>query len=212
MHPIQNAIIRLFANVQTLPLKLRWIAREIGEQHPQKIKYHLQQMEKHGLLAIDVDNREIIKTEANIKAGNLVSLPIMGEANCGRATALAENLTEGFLKISRALLPREKRNHAESLFVLRASGDSMNDVDINGKNIEDGDFIIIEKTETANNKEVIVSIVDGCANIKRFFKQGKEIILASDSKHDYTPIFVHENDGSYQIAGKVLQVMKKPNL
>lgn len=209
MHPTQKAILQLLDNAESIPLKLRWIGREVGEEHPQKIKYHLHQLEKIGAIAIDMDKKEIIKNSNN-EEGAFVSLPIMGVANCGSATALAEDRIEGFMKISQRLLPRSSKK----LFVLRASGDSMNnlsDLSLENKTIDDGDYVIVEKIEEPSNKDVVVSIIDGYANIKRFFHQGTDIALLSESKQDLPPIFIHEDDkDKYQIAGKVVKIIKKP--
>lgn len=209
MHPTQKAILQLFDKVDRISLKLRWIARSINEKHPQTIKYHLNQLEKLGLISIDLDKKEILKIKINATGSVFVSLPIMGEANCGTATALAENKIEGFLKISRGLLPKAK---TDSLFVLRANGDSMNKtITKDGKNIENGDYIIVEKIQEPENKELVVSIIDGCANIKKFFHEENQIALISESTKDYPPIFIHEEDkDNYQVAGRVLSVIKNP--
>lgn len=210
MHPIQQAILQLFNKTDKIPLKLRWIARTIGENHPQKIKYHLEQLEKLGLISIDLDNKEILKLKINTKESVFVSLPIMGEANCGTATALAENRIEGFLKISRGLLPKSKTNN---LFVLKAVGESMNKtITKDNKNIENGDYVIIENVQRPENKDIIVSIIDGCANIKRFLKKDNQIALISESTKKFSPIFIHkEDEDRYQVAGKVLSVIKNPS-
>lgn len=209
MHPTQKAILLLLENAESIPLKLRWIGREVGEEHPQKIKYHLHQLEKIGAIAVDMDKKEIIKNSSN-KEGAFISLPIMGAANCGSATALAEDRIEGFMKISQGLLPRSSKQ----LFVLKASGDSMNNLSepkLENKTIDNGDYVVVEKTEEASSKDVVVSIIDGYANIKRFFHQGNEIALLSESKHDLPPIFIHEDDADkYQIAGKVIKIIKQP--
>ena len=212
MHPIQKAILQLFGDSKAIHLKLRSIAREVGERHPQKIKYHLLQLEKLGMIAIDQDKKEILKIDTEVQGDVFVSLPIMGAANCGSATALAEDRVEGFLKMSRTLLPK---THAESLFVLRASGDSMNNLSdsrLEDKTIEDGDYIVIEKTDQApNNKDIVVSIIDGYANVKRFFHQGDQIALISESKHEYPPIFIHGDDADkYHVVGRVVKIIKNP--
>jgi SOS-response transcriptional repressor LexA len=209
MHPTQKAILRLLGNTKSIPLKLRWIGREVGEEHPQKIKYHIHQLEKIGAVAVDLDKKEIIKNTI-YEDGAFVTLPIMGTANCGGATALAEDRIEGFMKISKGLLPKSSKK----LFVLRASGDSMNNLsapNLENKTIDDGDYVVVEKTEEASNKDIVVSIIDGYANIKKFFHQGTEIALLSESKRNLPPIFIHEDDADkYQIAGKVVKIIKQP--
>jgi len=86
----------------------------------------------------------------------------------------------------------------------------MNKSQINGKSIEDGDFVIIDSTQIdPNNNDYVVSIIDGMANIKkfRFDKENSRIALTSESTQDYPPIFIHESD-NYKINGKVVDVVK----
>jgi SOS-response transcriptional repressor LexA len=139
----------------------------------------------------------------------LISLPIMGRANCGSATAYADNTVEGYLKVSRSLLWTE---NPESLFVLKAKGDSMNKSDIHGNSIEDGDFVIVDESKKSpQDKDYIVSLIDDYANIKRFFSRDGQIALVSESTKDYNPIFIHEDDAdSYNVIGRVVKVIKTP--
>lgn len=50
-------------------------------------------------------------------------------------------------------------------FVLNVTGDSMID-----RGIFDGDLVIIKSSQTANNGEIVVALVDGEATLKRFEK------------------------------------------
>lgn len=207
MHKIQKSILELFENYDKLPLKLRWIGREIEESHPQNIKYHLNQLEKRGLILIDADKKEVRKVKRNIKTDTFVRLPVFGTANCGSALSFAEDNVQGFIKISRLLL---KRLTTSPLFALKATGDSMNKANIEGLNIESGDFVIIDKSQNnPSNGDYVVSIIEDCANIKRFHQDEEKITLISESTKDYLPIFIHEGD-SYSIAGKVVKVIKTP--
>ena len=209
MHSIQKAILQLLENTDRIPLRLRAIGRAVGVEHPQNIKYHLNILEKLGLIVIDFEKKEIIKNNS-VDGISFISLPIMGTANCGRATYLAEDRVDGFMKISRKLLP----NTSKSLFILKASGESMNNLSeprLENKSIDDGDYVVVEKTEDVSKNDVVVSIIDGYANIKRYFRNGSEIALLSESKKELPPIFIHESDvENYQIAGKVIKIIKNP--
>ena len=133
-------------------------------------------------------------------------MPIVGAANCGPATIFAEENITGYLRVSKKLAPRGGK-----LFVLRAEGDSMNRANINKKNIEDGDFIIVDaEQQSPEPGQYIVSIIDEMANIKKFVPdpQNKRIILKSESTKDYLPIFIHEND-NYKACGRVIDIIKK---
>lgn len=69
------------------------------------------------------------------------SIPIIGTANCGHVTILAEENFEGFLKVSSKLM---NRNNPSGLFAIKVDGYSMNGASIHGKQIDDGDFVIID--------------------------------------------------------------------
>ena len=87
----------------------------------------------------------------------------------------------------------------------------MNKANINGKNIEDGDFVIVDaEQQNPESGQYLISIIDEMANIKKFVldQKNKRIILKSESTRDYFPIFIHEND-NYRFAGRVVDVMKK---
>jgi len=88
----------------------------------------------------------------------------------------------------------------------------MNQANVDGKNIEDGDYVIIDSEDRApENGDVVVSVIEGMANIKKFIhdKKNKQIALLSQSTKDLSPIYVHEGD-DYFVNGKVVQIIKKP--
>ena len=90
-------------------------------------------------------------------------------------------------------------------------GDSMNKANFNGKNIEDGDFVIVDSEQKSpESGHYVVSIIDEVANIKKFVPdpKNKRIILRSESSKEYLPIFIHEDD-KYEISGRVVGVIKK---
>lgn len=136
-----------------------------------------------------------------------VSLPILGRANCGEALIFAEENPEGYLSISTRLL-----NKRDGIFVLRADGDSMNLANIKGKSIEHGDFLIID-SEQLNPKDgdYVLSIIDGCANIKKFTRDRateQVVLMPESSNSSHKPIFLSSED-DFTVRGKVIAVMKK---
>jgi len=191
-------------------MSFREIGKLINESSAQKVKHHLLQLEKKGLIQMDRLSRVMIRTEpGSLYRSPLVALPILGTANCGPATIYAENNVEGYLRVSGRLLSKKK-----DIFAIKASGYSMNRANINGECIEDGDYVVVDPTYTNfRNGDYVLSIIDGMANIKRFFKdnENKRIILLSESSASYSPIFIHFDDMDRYLAnGKVIQVIKKP--
>ncbi len=207
MHTIQEKILKLIDEKNIGDFTLRQIGELIGESLPQKIKHHLSQLERKGFILIDKKNKKISHISNKAKAGGLfISVPIVGSANCGPAVIYADQNIEGYLKISKRLVPNKK-----SIFAIKAEGNSMNKANIDGKNIESGDYVIVDSENTSpNDNDYIVSIIDGMANIKKYRLDRKNyrIALLSESTQEYAPIFIHEKD-DFRINGKVIDVVKK---
>lgn len=208
MHAIQEQLLNLIDSQQIGSLTLREIGELIGEQFPQKIKHHLDQLEKKSLIVIDKRNNSIKKTHGGkISGTSLVSIPILGTANCGPATFYADSNTDGYLKLSSSLLKKKK-----DIYVVKADGISMNRAVIGGNTIEDGDYLVVDSTySTPEDNDIVVSVFDGMANVKRFRSDpdNNRVVLLSESSRDFPPIIIHEDD-DFQVAGKVVQVIKKP--
>jgi len=208
MHTIQEKILNLIESKNLSGLTLREIGDLIGEKFPQKIKHHLDQLEKKGFLVIDTKNKKIDKKiHTSSIQSNMLSIPIVGSANCGPATIFANENIEGYIKISKSLLRKCK-----NIFAIRAQGLSMNQSIVNGNNIEDGDYLIIDSSDTSpSSGDVVLSIIDEMANIKKYVwdETNNQIVLVSESTKDIPPIYIHEDD-SFMINGKVIQVIKKP--
>lgn len=195
-------------------MTLRDIGELMGEQSPQKIKHHLQQLEKKGLIRIDKIKGLIEKAQQGwvktlMKGARLLAIPILGSANAGPARIFAESNIEGYLRVSSTLL---KRGKGHKLFALKISGPSMNRAEIDDKVIEDGDYIIVDSEDREpKNNNIILSVIDGMATVKRYRvdKKNHQVALVSDSSQDFPPIYIHEND-DFIINGKVVQVIKKP--
>lgn len=215
MHKIQQELLRVAAEKNLGQYTLREIGSFIGETSPQKVKHHLQELEKKGLVKIDKVKGLIRKTAQEWQtAGShakLLSIPILGAVNAGPATIFAETNIEGFLKVSSTLLAPAARNE-HRLFALKVVGPSMNRAKIDGRKIEDGDYVIVDVDDkNVKNGDIVLSIVDGMANIKRFHldKLNRQVILVSESTKEFPPIFIHEDD-NFMVNGKVVQVIKKP--
>lgn len=209
MHPIQQKLLDIINYKNISGKTLREIAALIGEDSPQKIKHHLTQLQKKGFIVYDSKKSLIQKKKRRASvASPFVSIPIVGMANCGPATIFAEENIQNHLKVSSRMLPKTK-----GIFAVQADGISMNKAEINGKNIDDGDYLIIDSTYLApQNKDIVLSIIDENANIKRFIRnEDGSIVLMSDSSRDFPPIYIHEDD-QFCINGKVIDVIKKPKM
>ncbi|MFA6897056.1 MAG: S24 family peptidase [Patescibacteria group bacterium] len=211
MNIIQQQLLSLIASNPDLgSLSLRKIAERIGAKgKPQIAKYHLQQLEKAGLIQMNLEQGilKVVKKGYNhVSKSPLFSIPIVGAANCGPATMYADQRVEKYLKVSSSLLPRNKNR----LFAIKTDGDSMNQAEINGKKIESGDYVLVDsEVKSYNNGDIVLAVIDGLATIKEYNRDIKNnrIVLRARSDHEYMPIYISETD-EFIINGKVVDVIK----
>jgi SOS-response transcriptional repressor LexA len=221
MHPIQEKLLELSKRGNLAKLSLRDMAQGIGmpKESPQKIKHHLLQLQKKGFLSIDRAKGMMSRASAEPdwakgllhKTSRLFSIPIVGTANCGPATIFAEQNFEGFLRASSKLVGRSK---PVGLYAIKASGSSMNRAEVNGRRIEDGDYLIVNSGDTdVKTGDVVLAIVDNKASVKKYIddRVNGQIVLVAESSLDYEPIYLHEDD-DFTISAKVIGVIKKPRL
>jgi repressor LexA len=212
MHLVQKKILDVLDGRDQFETSLRDLGRLVGVEHPQMIKHHLLRLQGAGFLKLTISKGGIMaKKVVDSKKESLVSIPIFGAANCGSATFFAEECLVGYLHASAKLLPKNRKG----IFALRAVGSSMNRADIDGKSIEDGDYVLARKDLPAISGDYIVSLVDNMANIKRLLvdKQNHQIVLVSESADDLPPIIIHEQDfADFEVNAKIVGVLKKPKI
>jgi len=117
-----------------------------------------------------------LETESEKKKMNQV--PVLGKIAAGTPIEAIQN------EVSKVAIPEELSNHGEH-FGLKVSGDSMIEAGIN-----DGDTVIVRKSNTANNGQIVVALIDDHeAMLKRIRKKGKIVALESANKRYETKIF-----------------------
>ena len=116
--------------------------------------------------------------DSSNKKDNVNEVPVLGKIAAGTPIEAIQN------EVSRVTLPEELSKNGDH-FGLRVSGDSMIEAGIN-----DGDTIIVKKTNTANSGEIVVALIDDHeAMLKRIRKKGKVIALESANKRYETKIY-----------------------
>ena len=109
---------------------------------------------------------------------NVKEIPVLGKIAAGTQIEAIQN------EVSKVVLPEELTNNGEH-FGLKVSGDSMIEAGIN-----DGDTVIVKKSNTANNGQIVVALIDDHeAMLKRLRRKGKVIALESANKRYETKIF-----------------------
>lgn len=208
MHIIQLKILELASRKNIRQLRLREIGEEIGINNRGLVKYHLDRLLNKGLLKNKKNDKLIQTLKRKIKKSNkaLINIPILGSANCGVAALVADEMFEGYLKVAPNLLHIKDY---DNLFVIKAEGDSLNKANIDGESVGSGDYLIVDTNLNPRNGNYVLSVIDGCANVKKFKNETDRIVLESVSTEDIPPIFI-DKGSDYLINGVVIKVIKAP--
>lgn len=170
---------------------------------------HLEALEKKGYIIRTSEPRGIQivdNAEEDLLYEYLVGIPILGYANAGTPLVLAEEENLGILQLDKSLV-----GNKENLFSLIVKGDSMNMREIEGKNIEEGQYIVIQKDAEFEDGDAVLAIVDGSATVKNIKKSEDMVILYPQSNNPiHKPIYLDINSNS-MINGKVIKVLDNPN-
>jgi repressor LexA len=103
---------------------------------------------------------------------NFKRIPILGMVICGTPDEQEEHVI-GYLAIPEEWIDGE-------CFLLKAYGDSMVDIGIN-----EGDLILVKKSETANHGDVIVALTDEGNTLKRLlWIDGKPVLHAENNTYE----------------------------
>ncbi len=123
-----------------------------------------------------------------------VKVPLLGSVACGAPIFAQENI-EAYIPVSTQFIKPSNK-----YFILKASGDSMNEAGIN-----DGDLVLVKQQQVANDKDLVVALIDDEATIKEFHKKQNMIILKPKSNNPkHQPIILKED---FRIQGVVETVI-----
>ena len=138
---------------------------------------------------------------------------IRKQHNLSRAIEVVEEPGYSVLGYIAAGKPIEVLDHREvmallpdagdkDIFVLQVKGNSMIE-----DHIQDGDYVIVERRDVAENGETVVALIDNDrATLKRFYREKGRVRL-QPAHPDMKPIIVREGD--FAIQGVVVGVLRK---
>lgn len=175
--------------------------RDIGEavhlKSTSSVHSHLETLEKNGYIRRDPTKPraiEILDDNFNLTRREMANVPIVGTVAAGQPILAVENI-EGYFP-----LPTEYLTDNPA-FMLLVQGESM----VN-KGILNGDYVIVEKKQTADNGQMVVALVDDSATVKTYYRE-KDHIRLQPENDTMDPIILHEED-NVQIIGRVIGVFR----
>jgi SOS-response transcriptional repressor LexA len=211
MHKTQKELLKFSKKYDFGNMSYRKIGELVGVKNAQMVKHHLLQLQKKNFIVLNKKERVMERIAQGIsRKSGLSSFPVLGAADCGVATKIADDqYVRGNIRVSSKLVPYKK-----GMFAVQADGFSMNNAKIGPakRSIEPGDYVIVDgNVKTPESGEYVLSVIDGLANIKKFFldKENQQVMLVSESTKDYPPIVIDESEiDQYVLSGKVVEVIK----
>jgi len=189
-----------FQNKYAYSPTLREIADATGHRSVSTIHVILRNLVDKGYVQKVDGNARVLQVKDESILSNFmgtapsVELPLMGYIAAGRPLEPHTDPNATF-QISASMLSGSK-----SAYVLQVKGESMIE-----DGIFDGDFVVIERVNHAINGQIVVALVDdNLATLKRFFKEGEQIILRP-ANANMEPIYPK----SLKIQGKVVGLVRK---
>ena len=176
------------------PPSVRDICSAVNLKSTSSVHAHLESLEKNGYIRRDPTKPrtiEIIDDNFNLTRREMVNVPVSGQVAAGEPILAVDNIT-GYFPIPSEFMPNEET------FILTVKGDSMINI-----GIYNGDQIVVEKCNTAENGEIIVALLDDSATVKRFYKENGHIRLQPENDF-MDPIIVDD----CMILGKVIGLMR----
>ena len=169
--------------------------REIGNafhiMSPNGVMCHLNALVKKGLIIRQGRSARAIQLVDHHRPG-VTELPLMGAVAAGQpiqAVASDDRLNLGALFAG--------RDH----YALKVRGQSMIE-----DHIDDGDYVVIRRQETAENGERVVAMIDNEVTLKRFYKE-KDHIRLEPANGTMRPIIVNPTEA--HILGVLIGVLRK---
>lgn len=176
------------------PPAVREICEAVNLRSTSSVHAHLESLEKNGYIRRDPTKPraiEIIDDTFNLTRREMVNVPMVGQVAAGEPILAEQNITNYF-PIPMEFMPNN------DTFMLTVRGDSMINV-----GIYDGDYVLVEKRQTASNGEIVVALVEDSATVKTFYKEAGYYRLQPEND-DMDPIIVM----NCEILGKVIGVFR----
>lgn len=180
------------------PPTVREIGEKVGLSSSATTHFHLRKLEEKGYIKkLASKNRTLellVPNEYIEKDDKVVEVPLLGKVTAGNPIEAIEMPNE-FFSLPVGLIPTKK-----DVFTLKVSGESMINV-----GIYDGDIIIVERQNTANNGDTVVAMTEeNTVTVKTFYKE-KDHIRLQPENDTMAPIILP----NCTILGKVIGLYRK---
>ncbi|HAS47708.1 MAG TPA: LexA repressor [Gammaproteobacteria bacterium] len=170
------------------------IASKMGFKSPNAAEEHLRALARKGAIEVLPGTSRGIKLPINEQLG----LPIIGQVAAGSPILAQESIAD-YCDIPADMFS------PNADYLLTVKGTSMIDIGI----FED-DLLVVHKTNSANNGDIVVARIDDEVTVKRLEKgRSKYKLSLMPENPDYEPIEVDLRSGDFAIEGISVGVIRR---
>ena len=178
------------------PPAVREICEAVHLKSTSSVHSHLETLERNGYIRRDPTKPraiEVLDNQFSTQRREAVQVPIIGTVAAGQPILAEQNIEEYFP------IPSEYLPAGREVFILRVKGESM----INA-GIFNGDQVIVQQMNIAENGDIVVALLDDSATVKRFYRENGHYRLQPEND-TMEPIIVSD----VQILGKVVGLFRR---
>lgn len=171
---------------------VRDICTALNIKSTSTVQMYIEKLEAKGFIVKEPGKSRTLRVEMPGDSRKRYSVPVIGQVAAGTPILTVENF-DGYIDYS-----TEKNFEKDTLFGLRVKGESMKDI-----GILDGDIVIVERREYADNGEIVVAMIEDEATVKRFYKEDGRYRLQPENS-EMEPIYTD----TVSILGKVVALAR----
>jgi len=190
--------IKQFHAENKYPPSIRQICSAINLSSPATVHVHINHLVDKGYIKRSKEGNRalelLVENEYDTRSEEVINVPLLGKVTAGSPIEAIEMPNE-FFSLPSYLIPKQKE-----VFTLKVDGESM----IN-KGILSDDIVIVERTETAKNGDMVVAMNDDNeVTLKTFYKENGYFRLQPENDF-MEPIILD----SVTILGKAIGLYRK---
>ena len=171
-----------------IPPSVREICAATGLKSTSTVHAHLKALENLGYISRDAGLNRAIHIEG---CEQTAQVPILGKVTAGLPILAVEEI-QGYLPITAS------QQRGRELFALTVQGESMKNA-----GILDGDYVVVERTPTARDGDIVVALIEDEATVKRLYRE-TDCVRLQPENDAFEPIYAKEAI----ILGKVISVVR----
>jgi repressor LexA len=188
--------LEIFVAEYGYPPSYEEIARNFGYTSLATVHEHLENLRQKGYIRKSYNASRSIELVPTAAGGSAVELPLLGQVAAGQPIEAIED--QETVTVPEDLVTRGGRH-----YVLRVRGDSMIE-----EQIRDGDYVIVNSRNSAENGEMVVALVQGdSATVKKYYRERDGRVRLQPANVAMAPMYFPSNDVAVQ--GVVVGVIRR---